>query len=93
MKQNHIEFAREKFAEVSKFLEGKQFLMGNKVSIADFAMFDAVCWHMELMPMVFVDLIDILKFHSRMNEIQVLEPLLNSGENYNSSIFTLNKTF
>ena len=77
-----------KYAEVSESLKGKKFMVGKRITIADFAMFDSISWHMELMPMIFEDLIPILEFHLRMRKIEVLAPLLNSGDNYNISIFT-----
>merc|ERR1739844_767976 len=37
-----------KFKQLSKFLGSKKFLMGNAVTVADFAMYDALKWYQAL---------------------------------------------
>ena len=87
MKEAHIEFAKRKYTDVSNFLEGKQYLMGNKITIADFAMFEAICWHIELDTNMFDDLVPILDFYHHVNSISQLKPLLKGGDQYCSAIF------
>ena len=47
-KAKHIESMEPKFKQLSAFLEGKQFLMGDALTIADFTMHDAIAWHQKL---------------------------------------------
>ena len=44
----HLKSMESKLWEVDAFLVGKTFLVGEKVSVADFAMYHPIKWHKEL---------------------------------------------
>ena len=44
----HLEVIAPKFKQISDYLEGKSFLMGEKVTVADFPMYIAIKWHQEI---------------------------------------------
>ena len=48
MKAAHIESMVPKLKQLSEYLEGKKFLTGDSISIADFCMHDAIDWHLKL---------------------------------------------
>ena len=93
MKEKHIKDVKLKYAEVSKFLEGKTYLVGSKMSIADLAMFDAICWHMELAPIIFAGLTPLMQFHHRLSNIPQLKPFMKGGQKYYPAIFAPNATW
>ena len=47
-KPDMVAKASAKINELSKFLGSKKFLMGNAVTVADFAMYDALKWYQAL---------------------------------------------
>ena len=48
MRTEHLKSMEGKLWEVDAFLVGKTFFVGEKVSVADFAMYHPIKWHKEL---------------------------------------------
>jgi len=75
-----------KFKQLSHFLGSKKFLMGNAVTIADFAMYDALKWHDELDSKLIGKYANLMEYIARFEKLPKVKSFL-SGPNYMANFF------
>merc|ERR1711915_895273 len=75
-----------KFKQVSDFLGSKSFLMGNSVTIADFALYDALKWYHELDGGLVSKYKNIMDYIERFQALPKVQSFLN-GPTYMKNFF------
>ena len=87
MKGKYIEGMAAKFEAMSKLLEGKKFMLGEDVTIADFPMYDLIYLHQELDAGLVAKFPKITEYFQRMKAIPQLKPFDKGGEKHYSAVF------
>ena len=75
-----------KFKQLSEFLGGKSFLAGNDVTIADFAMYDALKWFQELDSSLISKHSNLCEYLERFENVPKVKSFLN-GPGYMKNFF------
>merc|ERR1712018_404784 len=75
-----------KFKQLSEFLGGKSFLAGNDVTIADFAMYDALKWFQELDSSLISKHSNLCEYFERFENVPKVKSFLN-GPGYMKNFF------
>ncbi|CAL8110918.1 unnamed protein product [Orchesella dallaii] len=75
----------ERLGDLNKFLEGKEFVLGTKISFADFLVYESLEWYRQCIPEVFEqpELANLENFQKRIAEIPQIKEYLNS-DNFKS---------
>ena len=80
LKAKHIESMEPKFKQLSVFLEGKEFLNGKEVTIADFPMHDAIAWHLKLDEDLVKKFPNVMEYFARFQALPKIKGFLGSDK-------------
>ena len=82
MKANHIESMEPKFKQLSEYLEGKKFLTGDSITIADFCMHDAIAWHLKLDASLIEKNSNVTEYFARLKSEPKIKAFLESDKTF-----------
>ena len=82
LKDEHIKTIDAKFKQLSDYLGTKQFLLGDDLSIADIAMYDAIKWHHELNNELVNKYKNIMDYINRFESLPKIKSFLESDKHF-----------